>query len=184
MYLYDARQLWPLQVHNVTFTLSYKLKQSNTRPPPAPASYIRIILEGLTHYGADPAWIATIAAQPFTPARPRAQWATIPPPPPGAPAQRFSRGQLAACAGRLPAVYAIGRKVVRAAVEDEGHPFASILKGILAGSQVRTRRGQGARGAGEMYVFTTSALAGAGDGRLRSALLAAAAELPPSANAC
>jgi hypothetical protein len=42
------------------------------------ARYIRIITEGLRHFGAAPSWIARIEAQPFNPARPRAQWLTAP----------------------------------------------------------------------------------------------------------
>jgi hypothetical protein len=110
--------------------------------PPAHATsahgrYIRIITEGLRHFGAEPAWVARVAAQPCNPPRPRAEWLRVPEVPhtPGCPLPAFTLKQLEAGRGRLPAVYAIGRKVVRADVDDESHPFAPILK-LMAGSQV------------------------------------------------
>lgn len=105
-----------------------------TATPCCPSRYIRIICEGLEHFGADPAWIAHIKQQPFNPARPRSEWMIIPEAPEGAALPLFTLSELEQHKGRLPAVYAIGRKVVRAEVE-EGHPFAPIMK-LISGNQV------------------------------------------------
>ncbi|KIZ05876.1 hypothetical protein MNEG_2083 [Monoraphidium neglectum] len=97
--------------------------------------YIRIITEGLRHFGAAPSWIARIEAQPFNPARPRAQWLTAPEAPRsnGEALPLFTLAQLAEHKGRLPAYYACGRKVLRA-LAPGGHPFSSIYK-MLSGTQ-------------------------------------------------
>ncbi|KAI8476222.1 MAG: hypothetical protein J3K34DRAFT_401606 [Monoraphidium minutum] len=111
--------------------------------------YVRIIVEGLTHYGADPAWIARLRAQPFHPARQRADWLTVPRAP-GASAgggckggggsspegglKSFTLADLREFEGQLPAVYSIGRKVVRASLGDD-NPFAPIYRDMLSGRQ-------------------------------------------------
>ena len=96
-------------------------------------------MEGLEHYGAAPAWIERIRTQRCNPTRPRRDWLRIPPAAPGA--GRMTLAELEQHQGKLPAVYAIGRKVVRADV-GEGHPFAPIAK-VLSGTQVGRPSGFG-----------------------------------------
>ena len=76
-------------------------------------------------------------AQPFNPSRPRSEWLTIPeaPRPNDEPLPRFTLAQLQTYAGKLPAVFALGRKVVCAEVPPT-HPFANIMKDLLSGKQV------------------------------------------------
>lgn len=96
--------------------------------------YIRIIAEGLRHFGADAAWVARIEAEPCNPARPVANWLTAPVAPEAAGAmRRFTLDELAAHKGQLPAVYAIGRKVLQARM-GEGHPFEPIYR-MISGTQ-------------------------------------------------
>lgn len=93
--------------------------------------YVRIISEGLRHYGIDPAWVRRIEAQPFSPARQRVDWLTAPVA--DGPLPTYTAAELAQHKGKLPAVCALGCKVLMADIPP-GHPFAPMYM-MLAGSQ-------------------------------------------------
>lgn len=119
--------------------------------------YIRIITEGLRHYGADPAWFDKIAAEPCKHGRQPHEYLKLPAPDAGCQAgdsssngsgssdgsaqlRQFTMQQLAQYEGKLQdgkAIFAVGGKVAELDVSSKPDgPMVAILQKHYAGRQV------------------------------------------------
>lgn len=105
---------------------------------PPSERYVRIITEGLAHYGALPAWVQTVAATPFKPSRRPEQYLRLPAPEDSTSLRTWTRQELGEHEARISddhrAIAAIGRKVIEIDTSARPNaPFVPILASHIAG---------------------------------------------------
>ena len=113
-----------------------KLPPASPSPTLPTERYMTIILQGLRHFGASEDWIAKLEGQPFTPSRCPSKYLKVPPASNAEQLPTMTMEQLQQHKGSLPAVYAIGYKVVRVDTSaSPEHPFADVLRKLVSGTQ-------------------------------------------------
>jgi hypothetical protein len=114
----------------------HKLQPTPTSTTLPSERYMTIIVQGLRHFNASQDWITKLEGQPFTPGRKPCQYLKVPPALNPEQLPTMTMEELKQYKGKLPAVYAIGNKVVRAdASSDPDHPMAEVLRKLVSGTQ-------------------------------------------------